>query len=37
MGFWIGLAIVAMIPALLAICIVAAMREAVKLVSPSKD
>jgi hypothetical protein len=30
MGFWIGLAIAAMMLALLALCIVAAMRDAVR-------
>jgi hypothetical protein len=37
MGFWIGLAIVATIVALLAIWIITAMRKATKLVSPSRD
>jgi hypothetical protein len=37
MGFWIGLAIVGMMVALLALCIVAAMRDAVKLISSSKE
>ena len=37
MGFWIGLAIVAMMLALLSLCMVAAMRDAVKLINPSKE
>ena len=37
MGFWIGLITVAMMLALLALCIAAAMRDAVRLISPSKE
>jgi len=37
MGFWIGLATVAMMLALLILCMVAAMRDAVKLINPSKE
>jgi hypothetical protein len=36
-GFWIGLAIIATIVALLAVCTVVAMSEVVKLINPSKE
>jgi hypothetical protein len=37
MSYWIWLAMVAAFATLLAVCTVAAMREAVKPVSPSQD